>query len=468
MLLDKFKKKGILHFELKDREGNILKNVYSENFMTKTLSRLLTEQLSSFMQNAGSNNAYKPSYGGFSSKYPTPQKLSDGSVKFALALTNNTLPVSVDKQDALQNLPGSIIGVSNGVKEVSTDEDFYIEYIKIRPDGGVELKAVVGFGVVGTVGTVGLVLPRDLDFNSTNTGLLYDYPLGNIICKDGMYHKYISGCVEYNGDIYFTECDSGFGATMYLYKYKNGVVSTAYSNNSLNNSAVVIPQVIGDELWLICASNKILVLDKDMKLLRTEGVKSALSVGSPQDDGGGIYFVENGYLYAVGSLNKSSKTITVAKGKLMSTVGGDEANVTKTVQYTDEEKACGICYGSYKGEGTKIITAIGTEVDINILFTSDTVESAVGVAIEGYPKCLVKGNIIKDVWYGVHYQGVNHDINRLGGFNGTANLLNSTYYPNKNKYLIKCMGGSALTCNVIEEPIEKTANDKLTITYVIY
>lgn len=467
MLVDKFKKKGILHFRLEDKRGNVIKDVFSENFMTKTLSRLLTEQLSSFMQNYGSNDAIKPAYGGFSSKYPTPSKLSDGSVKFALALTNNTLPIDIGQQDGLRELPGTLLGMSKGVKAVSTDEDFYIEYIKVRADGGIELKAVVGFGVTGTVGTVGLVIPKDLDFNTDGTGLLYDYPIGNILYTDIMSNTYVSNCVKFNGAIYFTDVGGSFGSGyyFYLYKYENGVISKVYEGE-ISNQMTCMLQVVEDELWVITASNKIVVLGKDMQLLRTEGVKSNLGV-SISDKNDGILFVNEGYVYGVGNLSTSSKTITVYKGKLQSTLGGDESNVTKTIQYTDEAHAKSIVYGSYKGEGTKIITATGKEVDISTLFTSDTVESAVGVPIEGnYPKALVKGSLIDGVWYGVHYQ--THDMNTLEGFNSSSNLLNSVYYPNKNKYLIKCLGGSALTCNVIEEPIEKTANDKLTITYVIY
>ena len=470
MLKDKLKSKGHLKYVLKDEAGNVLLERESYNFMCPTLSRILTEQLGAFMNNWGSNEAMKPGFGGFSTVYPSATKLSDGSVKFALALTDNTTIIEPLKESSTLQLPGRVIGMTRGVKAVGTQEEAYIESIKILQDGGIEIKAQIGKGVVGQVGTVGLVLPKDLNFNTDGTDKLYDYPLGDLIVNDEVSSSgYISNIVEFNNKIYFaTVYSSGWDREMWLWCYDRGVITKVFTYTISSTDAITL-QVVDDELWCILNSSTIYVLSSDLTYLRTESTTGSIDCVI-DSKGKGVLFVDGEYVYGVYGLSTGSKTLSVAKGKLQS--AGSEAITTKTLNYTDEAHAYGIIYGNHK-EGTKIVSATGKEVDISTLFREevDSVDSAVGVTVDGYPRALVKGSKIGDVWYGRHFRDA-HDINTIEGFNTSLNMCNSVYYKEKDSYLIKCNGGNALTCNVITEQdggvINKTANDTLTITYTIY
>lgn len=470
MLKDKLKSKGHLKYVLKDEEGNVLLERESHNFMCPTLSRILTEQLGAFMNNWGSNTAMKPGYGGFSTVYPTATKLSDGSVKFALALTDNTTIIEPSKESSTLQLPGGLVGMTRGVKSVGGQEEAYIESIKILQDGGIELKAQIGKGIAGMVGTVGLVLPRDLNFNTDGTDKMYDFPLGELLINSEIgATKYISNIVKFNDKIYFaTTHSSGMENDFRLWCYDRGALTKVYTH-SINSTNAITLQVVGDELWCILSSSYMYVLSKDLVHLRTESVYGSIDCVI-DNKGKGVLFVDGNYIYGVYGISTGSKTLTVSKGMLKSK--GTESVVTKTLNYTEEAHAVSIIYGNHK-EGTKIVTATGKEVDISTLFREevDSIDNAVGIGIEGYPRALVKGSKIDGVWYGRHFRGA-HDINTVEGFNTSLNMCNSVYYPDKDSYLVKCAGGYALTCNVITEEdggaINKTNNDTLTITYTIY
>ena len=470
MLKDKLKSRGHLKYVLKDGEGNVLLERESHNFMCPTLSRILTEQLSAFMNSWGNNEAMKPAYGGFSTVYPTATKLSDGSVKFALALTDNTTIIEPSKESSTLQLPGGLVGMTRGVKSVGGQEEAYIESIKILSDGGIELKAQVGKGVAGMVGTVGLVLPRDLNFNTDGTDKMYDFPLGELLINSEIgATKYISNIVKFNDKIYFaTTHSSGMERDFRLWCYDRGAITKAYTH-SINSTDAITLQVVGDELWCILSSSYMYVLSKDLVYLRTESTRGAVN-SVVNNVGCNLIFVDGDYVYGVYGLDTSSKTLKVDKAMIKSR--GSVEPITKTLNYEDKAHAVGIVYGNHK-EGTKIVSAGGKEVDISTLLREEVskVDDAYGVSINDYPRALVKGSKIDGIWYGRHFRGT-HDVNTVEGFNTSLNMCNSVYYPDKDSYLIKCNGGYALTCNVITEEdggaINKTNNDTLTITYTIY
>ena len=457
---------------LKDSRGNIKQVVEGHNFITNSFLEAVASQ--GFRGILGESNMGMSTGG---------RLLPTNGLIQALALSDNT----VAQDRSIKKFPGNLKGITCGFSPIQTTPASrlgYFESIK-NTVNGIKAKAVFDEGVEGVIGTIGFVLPQDLNYNLSRSLELYKGPWGESLTAIGKTPSYTEsenilgetsgyfrGVIAKNEeDIYMIY---GSQTEIFVFKLVDNelkYVSSFFSgdwNNLSNNQRAVWK----DSSNRYCTSIRCTdggayrgVFSDDMLSLEEEYISksSFLNHGKIVEDDDYIYnyaFKSHDPLDSQGDSRASVRRYVK---------GSTSSPAEKTINISDSDVDKYMIFCSQQYEGSKVLTPNGYIFDFAEAWNTDNWSLSTSTqAFPDMPNLLCYPTRVGNTYYGAFardsilskVQGYPFDQIPLGQTQYTSGMNDDIFV--KSDSITNCM-----TCLVLASPINKLVTDSLIIEYTL-